>query len=250
MSRSSLPGSGISGVAAALAPLLLAACLPSAPNALGSSPGLGAPAPTDPALAPMSYDTAAGDSTIGAVPTLWSKEYVNSGDKCEGEVKTFTAGEAVEVDSNDTLGSRAIGKNGEGKLCKAKVYKVVGDTPVYVWRVWSSNIANNEHGSWWLLESPMGSKAAFLKSTGACADMGKFDRITRCKLRRGIHFAVGPTQNKTCSKVGTSGGTGGVQTGKSALNQVVVPTDRYNPWTVWFSECDKPIENPLTDKAY
>jgi hypothetical protein len=229
-----------------LAPLLLAACLPAAPSASSmTSPGLGESCSASPAgtmgkdPSAMDYGTATGDSTIGAVPRLWSKQYAREGEVCKGTVHKFDASLAVEVESNDSLGTEAVEASMKGKLCTAKVYRAAAADQIKVYRVWSSDAPATQYGSWWSLEMPAGRKVDFLASHGSCASWGNFDRLTECTVRAGVEFAIGPGQSVSCDNR--------VSYDKSEVNQVFIPVRPPNPASMWLENCRVVAENPLTE---
>jgi hypothetical protein len=231
MFRSSLPGSGIPGVAAALSALVLAACLPQPPGGAGMNKSMAPPA--EPSM--MDFSSSAGESTIGAVPRMWSKEYGLAG-KCEGDIKAPATDLAKELESSDSLGTMAVGEPGKGKLCRAKVFEAI--KPIKVYRVWSSDKRMPELGTWWTLEMPMGSKDMYMQQYGKCASWGKYDQLTECTMRPGVQFAIGPTQSRTC---------GDKTMRATSANQLYIPVGGPNPWSIWFTDCKSVATMPLTN---
>lgn len=177
-------------------------------------------------------DVVGPENSLTNAPRLWSKHYgPDDESSCVGRIEPPDPGYAQEFPQDSLSAAPFLGRPGQGRLCKAKVYKVTRPGGVKVYRAWSSR-RPREFGQWWSLHVPAGPVAKYREVHGMCpakTEKEKLDMITMCDLRVGVEFAVGPGQSKTCHD--------GVTIGQTAVNQVYVPVPRGNPVELWFENC-------------
>jgi hypothetical protein len=111
------------------------------------------------------------ESSDGALPgfsRLWSKHYGPDDDvSCVGKIEPPDPAYAQEF-PQDSLGAAPfLGLPGQGRLCKAKVYKVTRPGGVKVYRAWSSKHPR-EFGQWWSLHVPAGPVDKYRENNGMC----------------------------------------------------------------------------------
>jgi hypothetical protein len=121
---------------------------------------------------------------------------------------------ATAVDDPALL-ARAIGAEGAGKLCAGAVFEAA--RPITVYRVWQRDRAYTELGRWWSLERPAGPREAYRARNAVCPEWSALDAWSRCELRVGARFVVGPGQSARCE--------GGATIPRSATRQVYVDND-------------------------
>ncbi len=120
--------------------------------------------------------------------------------------------ELSEISDASVLAS-ALGKPGEGKLCRAKVFQVSADVRVY--RVWDGSKPTSRLGRWWSLTEPKGPVDEYRKANAICKAWSALDRVVACKLKVGAKVVVGSGQSAKCDD--------GVEYGASPVNQLFVP---------------------------
>ncbi len=109
----------------------------------------------------------------------------------------------------------ALGADGQGKLCAGAVFEAT--RPVTVYRVWQRDRAYTELGRWWSLDRPEGSREAYRQRNAICAEWSALDVWSRCELRAGARFVMGPGQSARCE--------GGAVLPRSETNQVYIDND-------------------------
>lgn len=132
---------------------------------------------------------------------------------CVGAVPP--APEGARAVDDPALLARAVGSDGEGKLCAGAVFEA--ERPITVYRVWQADRAYTELGRWWTLTRPSGTREAFRVRYAVCAEWSALDRVSRCELRAGARFVMGPGQSARCE--------GGVMLPRSADPQVYIDND-------------------------
>lgn len=132
---------------------------------------------------------------------------------CAGEIAAAPEG-ARRVEDPALLAS-ALGDEGAGKLCTGAVFEATRAVTVY--RVWQRDRAYTELGRWWSLERPVGPRASYRAQNDICPEWSALDVWSRCELRAGARFVMGPGQSARCA--------GGVVLPRSATNQVYVDND-------------------------
>ena len=132
---------------------------------------------------------------------------------CVGTVAQAPEG-ATAVD-DPTLLASALGADGAGKLCAGAVYEAT--RPLTVYRVWQRDRAYTEIGRWWSFERPTGPREAYRERNAICTEWSALDAWSRCEIRVGSRFVIGPGQSARCE--------GAVVLPRSATNQVYLDND-------------------------
>lgn len=130
---------------------------------------------------------------------------------CQGDVQSVAGLKEV---SDPELLQKAVGKPGEGKLCKAKVFE--STEPVTVFRVWNKAVPWTQQGRWWSFERPPGPADAYRRDNAICPEWSALDTISQCRVKVGAHIVVGPGQSATCKETSFEA---------SPINQVFIPND-------------------------
>jgi hypothetical protein len=91
----------------------------------------------------------------------------------------------------------AVGPPDGGKLCAGVVFET--ERPLTVYRVWQRDRPTSERGRWWTLERPTGSRAEYRAANVICPEWSALDALTRCELRAGARFVLGPGQSTRCA---------------------------------------------------
>ncbi|MFO0605673.1 MAG: hypothetical protein U0324_21000 [Polyangiales bacterium] len=164
-----------------------------------------------PLLLACASTTAQGPSP--ATPATPATSSAEPAAQCVGSVAPPPAG-ARPVDDPALLAS-AIGADGAGKLCAGAVYEAT--QPITVYRVWQRDRAYTEIGRWWSFERPEGPREAYRERNAICTEWSALDVWSRCEIRAGAHFVVGPGQSARCE--------GGAVIARSATNQVYIDND-------------------------
>ena len=164
--------------------VLVVGCRPSAPP-VSPTPALGAQ------LAPAPVDGVA----------------------CVGAIDAPPPGAHPVVD--EALLQAALGPSGAGKLCTGRVYEATA--PLVVYRVWNVAKAYTEIGRWWSFALPGGTVASYRAANAICPEWSELDTLSRCALKVGARFVLGPGQSADCA------GDGDYR--KSPVNQVYVDND-------------------------
>jgi hypothetical protein len=133
-------------------------------------PSPSAIAPTGPAGAP-----AANGACVGAVPGL----------------------PELEPNPKATIHEKAIGKEGDGRLCEAKAFRV--KTALTVHRVWDGSKPESRVGRWWALEAPRGTTADYRRAYAICPEWSAADRSVTCKVKAGAEVVLGTGQSAKCA---------------------------------------------------
>jgi len=132
---------------------------------------------------------------------------------CVGSVATPPEGARMVEDP--TLLASAIGADGAGKLCVGAVFEATA--PITVYRVWQRDRAYTELGRWWSLARPEGPRERYRTENAICAEWSALDVWSRCEIRAGARFVLGPGQSARCGA--------DVVIPRSATNQVYVDND-------------------------
>ncbi|MEZ4393962.1 MAG: hypothetical protein R3A48_23055 [Polyangiales bacterium] len=132
---------------------------------------------------------------------------------CVGTIAA--APEGARRVEDPTLLASALGAEGEGRLCTGAVFEATRAVTVY--RVWQRDRAHTELGRWWSLERPVGPRASYRAQNDICPEWSALDAWSRCELRVGARFVLGPGQSARCA--------GGSVLPRSAVNQVYIDND-------------------------
>ncbi|MEO7152781.1 MAG: hypothetical protein ABIX46_13870 [Burkholderiaceae bacterium] len=107
----------------------------------------------------------------------------------------------------------AEGASGRGGICRGRVYAVREPMPVH--RLWDE-ARRNDHGHWWTLHAPSGSRDDYRHAYAVCSEWNALDHAITCTLQPGARVVVGSGQSADCTAVNYA---------KSPLLQVYVPAD-------------------------
>lgn len=114
-----------------------------------------------------------------------------------------------------TLLASALGAAGAGKLCAGAVFEAT--RPLTLYRVWQRDRAYTELGRWWTFERPEGPRDRYRGQNVICPEWSALDAWSRCELRAGARFVLGPGQSARCE--------GGLTLPVSPTNQVYIDND-------------------------
>ena len=165
--------------------------------------------------------TAAGGASVAAgsvraaseTPALSPAATPLAATACEGPISELPAG-ARRVEDPGLL-ALAVGPPEGGKLCAGAVFEA--ERPLIVYRVWQRDRPASERGRWWTLERPTGTRASYRAENVICPEWSAPDALTRCELRAGARFVMGPGQSTRCVDGGRLAG--------AAHNQVFIDND-------------------------
>lgn len=95
------------------------------------------------------------------------------------------------------IAAKAVGKEGDGRLCQAKAFRV--KTAMTVHRVWDGSKPESRVGRWWALEAPRGSTADYRRAYAICTEWSAADRSVSCKVKAGAEVVLGTGQSAKCA---------------------------------------------------
>jgi hypothetical protein len=90
----------------------------------------------------------------------------------------------------------ALGASLKGGICAGKTFKI--HQPLQVYRLWDSQVAASQYGSWWALTRPSGSRDAYRQDYGICPNWSALNRLTACTVKPGTVIVIGSTQSVQC----------------------------------------------------
>ncbi|MEZ4407295.1 MAG: hypothetical protein R3A52_12565 [Polyangiales bacterium] len=83
--------------------------------------------------------------------------------------------------------------------------------------MWHRARPHTEVGRWWSLTRPEGPRERYRADNAVCPEWSDLDVLSRCTLRAGARFVMGPGQSARCAD--------GRELPRSAVNQVYVDND-------------------------
>lgn len=95
------------------------------------------------------------------------------------------------------IAAKAVGKEGDGRLCQAKAFRV--KTTMTVHRVWDGSKPESRVGRWWALEAPRGSTADYRRTYAICTEWSAANRCVSCKVKAGAEVVLGTGQSAKCA---------------------------------------------------
>jgi hypothetical protein len=125
------------------------------------------------------------------------------------------APEGARPVEDPALLASALGAAGAGKLCAGAVFEAM--RPLVVYRVWQRDRPYTELGRWWAFERPEGPREQYRARNAICPEWSALDALSRCELRAGARFVLGPGQSARCE--------GGATLAASPTNQVYIDND-------------------------
>ena len=149
--------------------------------------------------------------TTSTINTSQSSESLT----CIGQINPPPDG--LQESTNSLLLQKALGNNGEGKLCKGKVYEATKAVTVY--RVWDKDKDYTLYGGWWSFELPQGTREEYRVKNDICPSWSPLNQMSSCTLKVGSKIVVGPGQSATCKHSTLP---------QSPVNQVYIPNDSRN----------------------
>ena len=103
--------------------------------------------------------------------------------------------EATQV-KDDALLALALGASLKGGICSGKTFQV--NKPLRVYRLWDTQVAESQFGSWWALTQPAGSRDAYRQEYAICPTWSALNRMTSCTVKLGTVIVIGTTQSVQC----------------------------------------------------
>jgi hypothetical protein len=95
------------------------------------------------------------------------------------------------------IAAKALGKEGDGRLCQAKAFRVKASMTVH--RVWDGAKPESRIGRWWALEAPRGTTADYRRAYAICSEWSAANRSVSCKLKAGAEVVLGTGQSAKCA---------------------------------------------------
>ncbi len=103
----------------------------------------------------------------------------------------------LERASDATIPEKAVGKAGEGRLCRAEAYRT--KVPIPVTRVWDAANPDSRLGRWWGPTKARGPVAEYRRTYAICAEWSALDRTVACTVKPGALVIVGTSQSAKCN---------------------------------------------------
>jgi hypothetical protein len=95
------------------------------------------------------------------------------------------------------IAPKAVGKEGDGRLCQAKAFRVKAALSVH--RIWDGSKPESRIGRWWGLEAPRGPTADYRRAYAICSEWSAANRSVSCKVKAGAEVVLGTGQSAKCA---------------------------------------------------
>lgn len=151
---------------------------------VGSFVACGAPAPGLPPASPATPPPVSPAPSAVPAPAA----------ACVGAIPALPE---LEATPDVPVAEKAIGKEGDGRLCQAKAYRV--KTSMTVHRVWDGAKPESRMGRWWALEAPRGTTADYRRAYAICSEWSAADKSVTCKVKAGAQVVLGTGQSAKCA---------------------------------------------------